>query len=165
MGEILRAIMSQNCIDSRPAFYSLALSYAIPTAALALSRRQASLQCKSDTWFLVTGWTQDSANLFSPGNPYSWESVAFPSTFSVERASTGEKWQLTPTAQVIQNYNLNNFVSLAEYPLFAPAELIIVQEDLRSTIAGGAGDTEVAFVTLQGVEYQMPAGRELSYGH
>lgn len=163
MGEILRAILETSCIDSRTAFYSFALTYATTPGALTFGRRQASVQCKSDTWFLAMGWTQDSGQPAGVANPYIWETPSFPSTFSIQRASTGEQYQLAPTSQVLQNYNLNNFVTLDEYPLFAPAELILVQEDVR-VIGGGGVGSEVVFVTIQGVEYQMPDGRDWAHG-
>jgi hypothetical protein len=155
MSEVARALLDANCIDSRPAFYSAQLTYALPATALAIGRRQATIPCKSDTWFLCQGATQDNGIWLTAGTPYRWEAKAFPTTFQIVRANTGETYSNTPQQMVLQNYNLNNFSGFDDYIVFRPAELIQIVEDVRTGAA--AALTNYAFVTLMGVEFQMPS--------
>lgn len=155
MSEVLRAILDQNCIASRPAFYSAFLQQDIPLgAALVIGRRQARVQCKADIWFLCQGATQSGATRLSVAGTWQWDSKAFPSTFQITRGNTGEAFSITPQQQTNQNNNLNNFASLDDYILFKPRELIVIQEDVR--VGAIAALTQWSFVTLMGVEYQMP---------
>lgn len=157
MSEVLRAILDFNCVDSRPAFYSSQVAVDAPATGLALGRRIATIQCKIDTYFLAMGAVQDCCYVNAAG-PYLWEAKAFPSTWQIRRASTGERFSQTPQLQVLQTYNLNNFVTWDEYILFSPGELISIHEDVRTgTIAIPV--TAYSFVTLMGVEFQMPAGK------
>lgn len=156
MGEVLRAILDFNSLDSRTAFYSVPFVTPLPATGSAFGRRQASIQCKQDVWFLAMGASLD-AGFIAPGGPYLWENKSFAATFQIVRASTGEAFSLTSQTQSLQNYNLNNWVTWDEYIAFAPAELIQVNADII-VAAAGAGQTEFSFVTLMGVEYRMKNG-------
>jgi hypothetical protein len=175
MSEVLRAILETACIDSRPAFYSVdAQSTIANTGARSFANRTASIQCKADCWFLAVGWSQDAS--YAPAGTYAWESRTFPGTFVIQRASTQEVFAIAPTSsagsptgptwpvQSNTNYDLNNWVTLDEYVLFAPAELILIQETVLVTSIGAAlADT---FVTIAGIEYQFPPGKGApSYGY
>lgn len=154
MGEILRAIMDFNCLDSRVAFYSAQLISAAPATGVAtITGRTATIPCKQDTYFLAMGASFDSA-FIQPGVAYDWNAKAAPLTFDIARANSREPFATSPLQQVLQNYNLNNWVTWDEYVLFQPAELILVNADIiTTTIASGAA--QYSFVTLMGVEYRM----------
>lgn len=158
MSEVLRAIMDHNCVDSRPAFYSARSTLVTTGTGFTMGTRQAQIPCKADTFFLVMGATMDEGNIEVP-SPYRWAAKAFPNAFEIVRGSTRQSYYSSPQPAVLQNYNLNNFASFDEYILFEPAELIIVNMFMRTNTGGGLIWTVNAFVTLVGVEYQMPAGR------
>lgn len=154
MGEVLRAIMDFNCLDSRVAFYSAQLVSAAPATGVAtFTNRVATIPCKQDVFFLAMGASFDSA-FINPGVAYDWNAKSSPLTFDIARAGNREPFAVSPQQQALVNYNLNNWVTWDEYILFQPAELIVVNADIiTTTVATGA--TQYSFVTLMGVEYRM----------
>jgi hypothetical protein len=163
LGEVLRAILDQNCVWSKPAFYSLPIiTVTTVTGAVTFGRRQVSIPCKTDCWFLVQAWAQVSYN-FSPGGAGT-DPKAEASTFSVQRTGNQEAFAISPQIKSNQNYNLNNLATLDEYVLFAPGELITLIEDVQITNTATVHSYST-FVVLTGVEYKMPAGKGgLRYG-
>lgn len=163
MGEILRAIMERNCIWSQPAIFNLPLSLTTTVAARSFARRQASARWKSTSWFLAIGAAQFTS--FDNGvNSQGWATKMEPSTFLLQRASNAENFELNaPAPKSNHNDNLNNFVSLMEYPLFQPGELVTVFEDVVVTDPVAAF-LRVTTLALQGVEYHMPPGKGFSDG-
>lgn len=157
MGEVLRAILDDNSVDSRVAFYSVDFHTVTAGGGIAFAQRQVSMQCKTDTYFLLMGYAQDSCSV-QTGVGAGWAGKSTPTTFTIQRASTGETFALTPTQQSLQNYNLNNFVTLDEYILFLPGELITVIENVGVNTAA-AGIKLDTFLTMQGVEYQVANGK------
>lgn len=157
MGEVLRAIMDFNCLDSRTAFYSAQLVINAPNTGLTISPRVATIPCKQDTYFLAMGASFDAAAI-SPGVAYNWQAKAVALTFDIARANNREPFATSPQQQSLVNYNLNNWVTWDEYVLFQPAELILVNADLVTAVGGGVPNLEYSFVTLMGVEYRMKNG-------
>lgn len=165
MSEILRAILDANCVDSRTAFYCASLSYAVPsTGAITFGDRRASIACKSDTWFLCQGAAMETG-FFVPGGPYDWDNRGGQALFQIKRANNGEVFSNTMLPRTLANDNLSHFAQLDEYILFAPAELILIEERVAVTTSNPSPGTRYAFVTLQGIEYQLPAGMRIpGYG-
>lgn len=156
MGEILRAVLDATAIYSAPAFYSQQIpSVSTGPLARALGRRATVLQCKSDTWFLMTGWSQDTQ--LGTANP-TWESKTFPSTFSVTDMKTSRSYSLGQILHSNGGYTLNNQIYLPSYILWPPASLIGITMDVvtQNPVATINAQT---FVTLCGIEYQMPPGK------
>lgn len=156
MSEVLRAILDHNCLDSRPCFYAAQLIQ--PPAvggAIVYSRRQLSIRCKSDSYFLAMGYCLDSGINQGPGSNSQWQLRYVASQFQIVRASNGEAFLLSaqPTGNI--NNCLNNFITLDEYILFDPSELIQINMDIRTNTTT-AGNILLDFVTLMGVEYKMP---------
>lgn len=155
MGEVLRAFLDKNCIDSRPMLYATRLDQTSAGAGDVWARRQLpSIKCKMDCGFLVMGAAMDSA-IARPGVGSLWQPKANASTFRITRGSNGEAFSNAPQPQTLQNYNLNNWVTWDEYPLFKPGELIMFDGDVRTSNTA-AGAALYDFVTLMGVEYRMP---------
>jgi hypothetical protein len=158
MSEILRAILDRNCLDSRLAMYGAQISTTAAGGVVAYARRQVTIPCKADTHFLVMSAALDSAINLGAGAANNWQPKAAASFFQIVRANTGEAFSIAAQPTVLKNYNLNNLMTFDEYILFEPAELIQVNLDIRTnTVTAGAILWD--FVTLLGVEYQMPEGR------
>jgi hypothetical protein len=154
MGEILRAVMAKNCLYSQPSYFSIPLSLVTSGAPASFARRQTSVQWKTDSWFLVIGWAQFGA--FANVGIIGWNPPLFASTFSLAKGNNQEQFEFSgPAPAVNHNGNLNNFLSLTEYPLIEPGELLTVFEDVQITNAGSPF-TRTTTVVLAGVEYQMP---------
>lgn len=157
MGEILRAIMDHNSLYSQTTFFSVPLSLNTTVAATSFARRQASQQWKTDSWFLVIGWAQFAS--FSNAVNRRWAPPLTASTFTVLKGNNQEPFELAgPAPKALHNGNLNNFMSLDEYILIAPGELVTVVEDVEVT-EPVAPFANVTTVTMQGVEYMMPPGK------
>lgn len=154
MGEILRAILDQNAVDSRPAFYGAQISITAAGGAVAFGNRQTSIACKADTWFLVMGYMLDSAQSVAGAN--GWFNRLDPSQVQLVRGGNLQSFSASPQMTPNINNDLNNFVTLDEYVLFEPAELITLNLFVR-TNAVPVGAVLWHLVTLAGVEYQMPA--------
>jgi hypothetical protein len=154
MGEILRAVMEKNCVYSQASYFSLPLSVASTPGTPSFARRQTSVQWKTDSWFLVIGWAQFTA--FANVGILGWSPPLYPSTFVLAKGNNQEQFEFNaPSPAALHNGNLNDFVSLDEYPLIAPGELVTVFEDVQTTNTGSPF-TRTTTVTLAGVEYQMP---------
>lgn len=163
MGEILRAILDATCVDSNPAFYAADIvTVTTNTGARQYQQQQAVIQCKADTWFLMQGWSMDVAFVQAGGN-YGWIAKTSPNAFTVQDMKTSKVYSSAgPIPYSDQNYNLNNFVTLPEYILWQPSDLIGIIETVFT------GQTAVftfnSFVTLSGIEYKMPEGKGFSNG-
>ncbi len=154
MGEIIRAVMEKNCIYSQTSFFSLPLTLVTSGAPPSVGRRQASVQWKTDSWLLVIGWAQFTA--FANVGIIGWAPPLAASTFVLAKGNNLEQFEFGgPAPASNHNENLNNFVSLPEYPLIAPGELVTVFEDVQVTNTGSPF-TRTTTVTLAGVEFQMP---------
>ena len=157
MGEILRAVMEKNCIYSQPSFFSIPLSLVTSGAPPSFARRQTSVQWKTDSWFLVIGWAQ--FNAFANVGIFGWAPPLAASRFVLAKGNNQEQFEFNaPAPAANHNGNLNDFLSLPEYPLIAPGELVTVFEDVQVTNTGSPF-TRTTTVTLAGVEYQMPPGQ------
>jgi hypothetical protein len=157
MGEILRAVMEKNCVYSQPSYFSIPLSLVTSGAPPSFGRRQTSVQWKTDSWFLVIGWAQFTA--FANVGLFGWQPPLYPSTFVLAKGNNLEQFEFGgPAPAANHNANLNDFVSLAEYPLIAPGELVTVFEDVQLTNTGSPF-TRTTTLTLAGVEYQMPPSK------
>ena len=157
MGEILRAVMEKNCSYSQAAYFSIPLSLVSSPAPPSFARRQTSIQWKTDSWFLVIGWAQFTA--FANVGIIGWAPPLYPSTFSMAKGNNLEQFEFNgPSPAANHNGNLNDFVSLTEYPLIAPGELVTIYEDVQTTNTGSPF-TRTTTVTLAGVEYQMASAR------
>lgn len=152
MGEVLRAIMDFNCLDSRTAFYSAQLVAQAPGTGVVITNRTATIPCKQDTYFLAMGASFDAAAI-QVGVQYIWQPKASCLTFDIARANSREPFSTGALQQSLLNYNLNNWVTWDEYILFQPAELILVNADIVT--GTGAASAQFSFVTLLGVEYRM----------
>jgi hypothetical protein len=174
MGEVLRAILEENCVDSRVAFYAAQVTAPLLATGPGWSLALASIPCKIDTWFLCVGWAFSGALTNAPS--VRWVGPGALASFQVSRANNGEMFQqpvvsplvnsgtiLPQIPSILQNFNCNDFVSLDEYVLFEPGELIQIAMSLDQNTAGGAGTVE-SFLTLQGVEYQFADGKGYSRG-
>lgn len=152
MSELLRGILDQACVDSRPAFYTLMLQQVNTVAARTFQEQQATLQCKTDTYFLVMAYamffTSSPAAAAGSPNPYTAQAVKLFDTTANEEFSN---LKLSPG---VLNGPLNNCYSLNEYILFQPRQLITARMDVVLTDPGGAA-TGNNFLTLSGVEYRM----------
>jgi len=153
MGEILRAICDASCVYSAPAFYVGRVTSAVATAAKSYGERRAVFQLKSNTFFLLMGWTQD----VSVNTGQVWEQKSSPSTFLIQDMKTSKTYGNLPIQKQNGGYNLNNIVCLPHYILFEPASLVGVIQSIPVTDPAYTETT--AFVTLAGIEYQMEAGR------
>lgn len=164
MGELQRAILDKNSTYSASAFYNVLISNQVTnTGAPTLARRQGSLQCKTDTWFLVQAALLTGFGI-TAGQPSSPFSKSGPSTFQIQRAGNQQVFSSSPQIKANQNYNLNNLVTMDEYILFKPAELIVFIGDVLVT--DSAPYFAINYLTLVGVEYKMPAGKGTqTYGH
>jgi hypothetical protein len=157
VGEILRAIMDRNSIYSQTTFFSIPLTIVTTVAAKSFARRQASALWKTDAWFLVIGWAQFAA--YDNAVNRRWAPPLEATTFQLLKGNNQEPFELAgPSQKATHNGNLNNFLSLSEYPLIAPGELVTIQQDVEVT-EPVAPFTNVTTVTLQGVEYNMPPGK------
>jgi hypothetical protein len=157
MGEILRAIMEKNCIYSQSAFFTLPLTLVTSGAPPSIGRRQASARWKTDSWFLILGWAQFTA--FQNVGLFGWASRMEPATFVLQKGNNLEQFEFNgPAPKVNHNDTLNNFVSLSEYPLLEPGELLTVIEDVQVTNTGSPF-TRTTYLTMQGVEFQMPPNK------
>lgn len=153
MGEILRAILDKNSAYNKVAFYTGTINSISPvTGAKTFVRRQTSIPCKIDTYFLAMGAAQFSFSTF--GTAPKGEQ----STFMVQRAANQENFSIAPQVRSNLNYNLNNWVTWDEYVLFEPGELITLIEDVQITDITFPL-THVTTVVLMGIEYKFPAGK------
>lgn len=162
MSEVLRAILTKNCTWSKVAFYTGTITtVGTVTGVKSFARREVSIQVRPNVWFLCMGWAQfatyDGPSSGSAGK-------AEPTTFEVRHGTNREGFANMRTVKANQNFNLNNFVSLDEYPLFGPAELINIVMDVQVTDPAQVF-TYVTYVTMQGVEFSMPTGMGAAYGN
>jgi hypothetical protein len=164
MSEILRALLDAACIDSQPAFYSVQLNQlSTVTGVKTFQLQNAFIQCKPDTYFLMMSWYQDSA-FERIGGPYLWTTKTEPTAFTIQDAKTGETFSSNGVVlKGLQNYNLNNSVILPEYHLWGPSDLIAISQTIQLTDTGTVF-THNSFVTLAGIEYKLPAGKDYQHG-
>lgn len=156
MGELLRAVLDASCVQSNPSFYAGRVTEVSALGgARVFSRRQAFLQCKTDTWFLMQGWEIDVA---VGATPPLWQTKTFPVQFSIRDAKTGDVFSQDQIQHSNAGFSLNNSITLPEYILWPPASLIGFAMDVptQNTSATATVDT---FVTLYGIEYLMPPGK------
>jgi hypothetical protein len=159
MGEVLRAILERNALYSQPSLWSIpiATTTTVAGAAPGFSRRQTSAQWKVDSWFLAVGWTQLAS--FERAAARGWSSIMQARTFLVSKGQNREPFELSgPAPAAVHNDNLNDFLTLPEYVLFAPGELVTLNEDVETTDPANELSI-VTTVVLQGIEYQFPAGK------
>lgn len=161
MGEILRAVLDATSVYSAPAYYTGSVSFnAANTGSRTFAMRNTIIQCKADTWFLMMGWSfQSSAAL--AGNSI-WGAKGEAQVFNVTNMKTGTQLQMNDVEQDLANYNLNNFVTLPEYTLWEPSDLIGI--NLTVAITDIAARINTSFLVLAGIEYQMPEGKGFSNG-
>lgn len=165
MGELLRAVCDKTCIDSNPAFYTARLSFQIvgPTANV-FADRSTIFETKRDTWFLLMGWAQ-STTFEVAGVGATWQPIDRASGFTLRDVKTGRRFNASDTVpKFIQNYNLNNFVTLPEYVLWEPGSSIEVIQNVQIATANALTFDQNNVVTLAGIEYKLPerAGGYLS---
>ena len=166
MSEVLRAILDKNCTYSAPAFYSAVVALqTVTAAAVADGIRTATVQCKTDTWFLLQGAAQVGFMNDARTPAFHVWGKTRPTTFQIQRGSNQEVFSNFPQIKANQNFNLNNFVTLDEYILFAPAELIVVNMGIR--IADTVAPYAISqYVAMMGIEYKMPSGKGTpNYGY
>lgn len=162
MGELLRAVCDATALDAQTAFYTGTLAQTVPiTGALTFGRRMTSVQCKTDTWFLMMGVTMNSS-ITAAGSVGTWVPKADASQFAIQDAKTSFVYS-TPFAipKVNMGFTLNNMVWLPEYILWPPSSLINFLMDFQLTSVGTAS-SQVNYVTLTGIEYKMPQGYEVN---
>lgn len=176
MGELLRAILDRDCTYSGPAFYTARngpFTLAGGAGSATFQDKLSVIQCKPNTWFLCTGWaqsvTKEEANtggtvpFWSTGSTSANAYKNQKGAFSIKRMRTGEVYSTSQQnelpQQLTQNFLLNNFVTLPEYLLFEPNELIGVLQTVPTSNTGANSIVFNFFVTLAGIEYQFPAGK------
>lgn len=157
MGELLRAICDATALDANTAFYSVGVAQTTTvTGATTFARRNAFLQCKTDTWFLLMGWTMNTSQVQAAG-PGNWDAKASAAQFTIQDAKTSFVYSNLPVPKVNQGFTLNNMVWLPEYILWPPSSLINFIEDINVTTIATAL-AKVNYITLTGIEYKMPEG-------
>ncbi len=156
MGEILRAICDASCVYSAPAFYTGEFISPMTAGARTYAERKSVLQLKADTFFLLMGFTQDIA--IGPPTGLVWEQKVAASSFLIQDLKNSRTYANLPLLKSNAGYNMNNIITLATYILFEPASLIGITQTVPITDATGAVQSN-SYVTLSGIEYQMPAGR------
>ena len=156
MSEVLRAILTAAAVSRQITFYSgLISSVTTVTGQKSFARRQATIPCKSDCYFLALGGIQASCiNSTTLGLSDGWDGEGLASTWQIQRATNYQVYSSFPQVKPNLNYNLNNFAALGEYLLFKPAELITLVQDVQVTDITTAY-TRTTFVTLPGIEYRM----------
>lgn len=159
MSEILRAILDKNCLDSSLAFYTgqVAILTTV-TGTKTFVRREISIQCKSDCYFLAIGGAQFV--YLNGGGVHGVGGKGEATAWAIKRASNLELNQIAPQIKPNLNYNLNNFVTWPEYMLFEPAETITFVQDVQATDFAIAV-TRTTLCVLQGVEYRMPPNQRI----
>lgn len=161
MGEILRAVLDATCIYSAPAYYTGSVAFnSANTGSRTFAMRNTVIQCKSDTWFLMMGWSFQSCAALA-GNSQ-WSNKAESQVFNVTNLKMGKQLQFNDVEQDLANYNLNNFVTLPEYTLWEPSDLIGI--NMTVAITDIAARINTSFLTLAGIEYLMPEGKGFSNG-
>lgn len=159
MGELLRAVCDATCIDSAPAFYTARLAYvrAVNQPANIFAERSTFLECKRDTWFLMMGWAQSTVNDPALGSTGLWGNRSKATSFTIRDAKTGRRYCADSTVQkVLQNFNLNSFVTLPEYVLWEPGALIEVIQNVQVATTLAFTSVVTDLVTLAGIEYKLP---------
>lgn len=166
MGELLRAVCDATCIDSNPAWYGARQSYQLAgsSAANAFADRSTFLECKTDTWFLLMGMAQSSMMNNNLAVPV-WDDKSQATTFGIRDVKTGRKFNSVDLVQKVdQNFNANNFVTLPEYILFEPSSLIEVIQNVQIATTFVGPLSYLYCVTLAGIEYKLPEGRNYRNG-
>lgn len=157
MGEILRAVCDETCVYSQPAFYVGRVTQFATLGGTRLQvRRQAYIQCKNDTWFLMMGWSQSIA--IGAATPPYFDTKTDPVAFSVQDGRSGESYSTGQLLHSNAGFNLNNIITLPEYVLWSPASLIVFSMDVPSQNTDAAVNDDT-WVTLSGIEYLMPTGK------
>lgn len=155
MGEVLRAILDKNSAYNKPAFYTgQIVTVSTITGSKTFARREVSIACKMDTYFLAMGAAQFAVFQSAGAQGLSPRSEA--TTFMVTRGSNREAFAISPQVKSNLNFNLNNFVAWDEYVLFEPGELITFTADVQLTDVA-AIMTHTTMIVLMGVEYKMRA--------
>lgn len=153
MGELLRAVLDQSCRFKAPAFYTVAIEKSVPPPSGAFDFASGVLQCKADTWFLITGYTLTTVNLNT--NQYN-----IPTEFSgvmIVDPKNGLRYDANINSQgagqprALANRNLNNFETLPEYILFGPSSLIQIEGFM---LTNNGGTQYADWITLAGIEYR-----------
>lgn len=160
MSEVLRAICDKRSNFNKVAFYSCSLTGAYTSAGTlpTFVRRQASITCKADTYFLAMGAAQYIMVTTPPLVVRYGLDPTVPTTFAIQRAATAESYSIAPQIRINQNYALNQWLTWEEYVLFRPAELINVFEDVLASIPPAApASNQTVTVTLMGIEYRFPS--------
>lgn len=153
MSELLRAICDASCIDSQPAFYNAQIDTPVLNGAQTFKEIDYFLNCKSDTYFLMTGYCQlltfyNAAQTFT-GGTNDIPSVQIAN--SKDQLNLGQGFTIKPNL----NYTLNTFLTLPEYYLFRPNDTIIVRQNVFATDVFGATFNQTANVCLIGIEYRF----------
>lgn len=157
MGEILRAMFDKDCVDSRPAFYTLTFTNVTTNAAKGYGgERRATLQCKPDTYFLCMGYTRQN-HVFNAGGTAVGPDFFEPCSFQLFDTTSNKNYMNIPVQAAALAGGLNNAVSLSEYILFEPRQLITAVTQVLLT-APVPPVTYQAFIVLSGIEYNMAGG-------
>lgn len=162
MGELLRAVLDATCVRAAPAFYSASIASDAGGGGpgnVLLARRSTVLQCKADTWFLMMGYSIAAAYGTIPGPQ--WDDAAGADlvslAFQIQDLANSAALSVSPVARFNAGGQLNDATTLAEYYLWPPSSLIGVTMDVPTQVQ--LATPVRTFVTLQGIEYQMPAGK------
>ncbi len=158
MSEILRAFLDQNCINKNPAVYTLLNEFVAPvTGAETFGPSSVNLQCKADCYFLVTGWAMTET--YTHAAQYGNNSESRDVRFEVENLTTGRIYTFDgPGPRSGINFNLNNFVTMPQYVLFGPRDLIRANMVIAKTAVAQV-TRFFNSVILVGIEYRMPSGK------
>ncbi len=160
MSELIRAWLDKNCVQKNTAIYVLPNVYIPPsTGAETFGDRNATpLQLKSDCYFLCVGWALEES-WFTPTATVN-EIESKPTSFQIANLTTGRIYTFGgPTPRTNVNFNINNFVTMPQYVLFEPNNLVQAQEFVVITTAAAPTMVRDINVNLLGIEYRMPAGQ------
>lgn len=166
MGEILRAVLQDDCIFSRPKFYGARLAVPAVLAGAPPGQSQATITTFDKLgWFLLTSFYVGSTIGFTLGS-FDWGLTSFSQNMALQDLQTGKLfYQSTPTNKggppgLIAASYATSQIELSEYPLFAPGERIKFIYTTNLLTGTGASPNYVD-VLYGGIEYLMPGGGPL----
>lgn len=150
-GELLRAVMDAAAIGATYALYTVLIATSSATAQGQPKAQKGSMQMKSDCWFLCTG-------IFPQNNYGTAFNEVVNLTIGSSSASLTSSLGVTPPGMTryLWNETLASRMTLGEYLLFPPAEIINVDwfGQVNQPFVTTPPQT-FGFVCLEGIEYRF----------
>lgn len=152
-GELLRAVLDDAAIYADYVFYNIMFPITpLTNPGNPFVNLRAPFQCKSDCWFLMTAMYGAGFRGNPSSETESWNLISGANSKSLMDNQTLRLLAL------LFNQNFSSRATFADYPLFAPADMITVELRTKLNLFNPFQDTNMqdfAGLTLEGVEYRF----------